>query len=683
MRPSDGGTHVLIDPSTLKASAGRLKGAGAELQAVQSALGDLVVPDLPPGVAGVVQNALHTAGLSLAGDPQLLESAVTELTRRAFLAEYADRMMGGYQLTGTARKEFVAWMKDGTLLQYADATEGQAAGRELAKLYKGFRDAPRQLIDLARCLKGAEQWGDTDVEQAFGAGFVNEFGARNMELVPRVIQAMEWSRALSGDMGSLDPHLLRDVAARWDGEDLHENPLADLLAPFSIALANATASGQLTRTTEDAIANDPDTWATAALLSSGQFSKQFLLKVFKTGVVDKIAQDSVYDSGLGEAPHDAPYSLGRLWSEDKGGLPYDSKQIVLDALARNPEAAAAALTQQLDGVEASDRFGQRQEVSDPLDLLYKYGHFDDDGAAFGHAYAAATDHLNADPHDAAAHHQGLELTQHSLNLIVSSDHDGMSSFKDGLATDLAHHHIGELFDSALTNHQGGPIRLVDGTALGIPQDTLTTVFQRLGDHPSSLSTVLHSAAIYQGALIHDGTAAGPDAPPVWAYKAGAFDATVLNAADLQRLDDFNADDERHKLVAGFFKAAVNDVIAVENPIASAVLHTGVDATIDHAFPGPDSTKLITDNANAKAFVTNSLHASIAAGYYENGHLHGTQPPASIISGNSLISYGDARGDALWHYEQWLNGDPHVEQVSREALQEAARGFHDHDIDLLR
>ena len=684
MRPNDGGGgggRIVIDPATLKASASRLKGAVAELRQASTAIGHISLPDMPPDVVGTVRSALSDAAHALSGDPALLDSAVVELTRRAFLAEYADRMMAGYALTGQARKDFLAWMKDGTLLQYADRNQGEAAGRELAKLYTNFRDEPQQLIDLSKCLQGAERWGAPDVEQAFGAGFVNEFGAKNMELVPRVIQALEYSQQLVGDM-SIDPHLLRDVAARWQGNELHDNPL-DLLAPFSIALANATMSGRLTRTTEDAIVNDPDTWATAALMSKGTFSTHFLVNAFKSGVVDKIAQDSLYYGGgaYGMAPQDAPYSLGMLWSQGKEGLPYDSKQIVLDALARNPEAARQALTTNLSDVQVWD-MGSREDVSNPLDLVYKYGHFDDDGSAFGHAYLAATDDLNADRNDLASMSSGAGLTQHALTLMLDNDHDGMAGFKDGLASDLAHHHIADLFDSAVANHVGDSVDVIDGSLVRIPQTQLNEIFQKFGDHPSSLATVLHSGSIYQGALISEGTSHGPHAPADWAYKAGAFDATVLNAADLHRLDDFNEDDERHKLIAGFFKDVINDTVTIENPIAATVLHNGVDQAIDSVFPGPDIHNLIDDNTEARAIMSNSIHASIAGGYYQHGYLHGA--PSSIVdSQNQLISYGDATGDARWHYEEWLNSDPHVEQVSQKALSEVTRAFSEHDIDLVR
>jgi hypothetical protein len=681
-----GGGRILVDPTSLKASASRVKGAGHELSVLQTQLGSVTMIDLPPSVSGVVQDALSSAKHAVTGDPLVLESAATELTRRAFWAEYADQVMAGYPLSGEARKEFVAWMKDGTLLQYADRWEAEGAGRELANLYMGFRDDPQQLIDLAACLKGAERWGSKDIEQMFGAGFVNQFGAKNMETVPRMIQAMEWSRQISGDM-SMDQRLLRDVAMKWEqhGGGLYEDPINDLLAPFSLGLANATASGQLTRQVENDIANSDDAWSTAQLVSQGTFSKEFLLKVFKTGVLDKIVSDSRYDSvgGLAEAPQDSPYTIGNFWSNGHNGLPYDTKQIVLDALARNPDAAAAAFTQHLD-VQPWDRFGQQEPVSNTLDLLYKYGHFGDDGKSFGHAYAVAADQLNLDHGDLVSRSEGANLTKDAINLMLHDNHvGGMDGFKDGVATDLAHNHIKDLFDSAVANEVQGDVHVYDGDQLRIPREEFTSTLRALADRPSAFDTLLHSASIYQGALIHDGTAL-PPGQSEWAYKAAAFDAHVLNATDLNHLSDFNEADERHKLVAGFFKAVVNDSLTIENPVAGAIVHTGVDEGIDTMFPGPDPEHLIMQNADAKAVMTNSLHAAITAGYYEHGQLGYTgHPPHSIAPNGQLVSYGDATGDARWDYDEWINGNSEVERVAGHSFSEVSRAFQERAVDLVR
>ena len=684
------GGQIVVDPDSLRKAAGRIRTTVGELTAVRSALGSVWYPAMPAGVDAVVRDAVAGAQASVLGQVAPLEGMVTELTRRAFWAQYAGQLMAGFDLSGQAKQEFVNWLKDGTLLEFADAGEAAAAGRELAVIYAGFRKDPQQLVDLAQCLRGAEAYSSPDALRSFSAGFVARFGATNMELVPRVIQAMEWSQQIAFGFDVTDRHVLYDVARQWQGKELQQDPVRDLLAPFSIALANATMSGQLARTTEDEIASSDDTWATAALLSQGGvFGTHFLLQCFRTGVVQKIAERSRYDGlaiGGEEPPHDAPYTLGRMWSQGGESLPYDTKQIVLEALARNPEAAAQALQQPLN-VQVWDRLGQEQTITDPVALIYQYGHFDDDGAAFGHAYVAATDHLNRDPGDLAAVHSGSELTRDALLQMLDHDHDGMSAFKDGLATDLAHHHLADLFDSAVALDPGDPNEVVvhHDVDLRLSAAALTETLKHLGDQPSALGTVLHAGAVYQGALIHDGAAHGPGTSTEWAYRAAAFDAHVLNAADLRRLDSFDAADGRHELIAGFFKSVVNDTIAIENPLASAVVHTGVDSAIDHAFPGPSPGVLMSDNTEAKALLTNSLHAAIVGGYYEAGYLgdDDARPPSTIVPHGKLISYGDARGDARWDYEGWMNGNSHVEQVSRQAMSEVSRAFQERGIDLVR
>jgi hypothetical protein len=691
-----GGSVILIDPDSLRTAAGRLKGIAGDLQMIESVLSDVGYPNMPPGTYAVVQPAVASSVYSISSEIVPLMDTPTELTRRAFWAEYADRMMSGYVLTGTAKKEFEQWLADGTLLKYASPDEARAAGVELAKVSGDFQKDPRLLITLAADLKGAETATDEDVRRAFSAGFVNQFGAKNMELVPRVIQAMESPNGLTGIAGGADPRSLAYTARMWQEQgvtltDLKLDPLKDLLAPFSIALANATYSGQVTRTVEDDIANDDDAWATAALLSQGdKFGTHFLLGFFKSGVVDRIVQDSPYHEigSLEQPPGAEPYNLG--WTTGHP-LSSDPKSIIMEALARNKHAALEALTRPID-VQPADPYGQRETVTDPMQLLYQYGHFDDHGEGFGHAYAAATDLLDADPTNLADLHQGSLMTQKALNYMLNPpDLPGLpdqSAFKDGLAHDLAQHHIKDLFDSAVANDPGDGKTFyigseVDGSPLQLTQTALTDTLKDMASRSSAFSQILHAGSIYQAALIDHGTAQPPGSPTDWAYKAGAFDASVLNAGDLHRLDDFNASDERHQLITGFFKDVVNDTIEIDNPVAGAIVHNGVDAAIDSAFPGPDANDLITDNSQAKALMTNSLHAAITSGYYNHGQITGTMPPAGAMNGNQLASYGNLDGSTRFQFEQWMNGDSHVEQATREAMQEASRAYQERSIDLIR
>ena len=85
--------------------------------------------------------------------------------------------------------------------------------------------------------------------------------------VPRVIQAMEWSGTMmmagSGSDSLFDYELAQELG--MDGYELDRDPV-ELLGGFSLALATATSSGQLSRTVERDLAFDEDRWAVAQLL---------------------------------------------------------------------------------------------------------------------------------------------------------------------------------------------------------------------------------------------------------------------------------------------------------------------------------------------------------------------------------------------------------------------------------
>ena len=194
-------------------------------------------------------------------------------------------------------------MKDGSLLRYADVDQAEAAGAYIGAMYRDRFEDPEELFDLAQILHASQENAHGDELEAFSAAFVDGFGAENLVEVPRVIQAIEWSHVISGRMTmTVDPHVLHEVAYEWAGQDLEHDPVGDLLAPFALALANATYSGRLSRTVEDEIAHDEDTWATAQLLHTGVFGTRFLLECFRTGVVDRIVEHSRYESAGVLAP---------------------------------------------------------------------------------------------------------------------------------------------------------------------------------------------------------------------------------------------------------------------------------------------------------------------------------------------------------------------------------------------
>src|SRR5438034_8728490 len=111
---------------------------------------------------------------------------------------------------------------------------------------------------------------------------------------------------------------------------------------MALAVATSAAdmgrSGRLQRE-EDQIAGSDDTWAVAQLLSQGQvFGHRFLVQVFQKQLIPAVQRDSNDYTSMGAPQVTLP--LG-------DGIPQDAKRIILDALARNPQASAEALSTQL------------------------------------------------------------------------------------------------------------------------------------------------------------------------------------------------------------------------------------------------------------------------------------------------------------------------------------------------
>jgi hypothetical protein len=673
--------RIVIDPTELRRGATRIRDASRELSVAARSLGSLSMPEMPPGVAGEVEAGIASVTSHLQGMAPTLSEDAVELERRALWAEIADRLQAGYPLEGSQLREFLAWMKDGSLLRYATEEQAGLAGGYVGAMYRDRFRHPQDLFDLAQILHASQQNAFGDELAAFSAAFVERFGAENLVEVPRVIQAIEWAHVITNQLTTVDQRVLNDVAREWGDNELDKDPVRDLLAPFSLALANATYSGRLSRTVEDEIAHDDDTWATAQLLHTGLFGTRFLLECFRTGVVDKVVEHSRYRSlgGLAEEPQDAPYTLGRFWDEgDHEGLDWDTKQLVLDALARNPDAARAALTTPLEGAEPWDLYGQQQEVTNPIRLLYDYGAFDDDGAAFGRAYEAAADDLFADPRDADALDRGNLLTLDVLDRVLHGDRDDLGGVTDALAHDLGDHHLDALhLDAAAARPDdvdGGRAGYVDPTIdhrIHLSRQELVDALAAVTDREDAGRTFLADAARYQADTILAGTQEPPrmDGDYSWAFRAGAFDHLLMEAGDVNRVDDFQEADARAKMVVGF----VNDVVSlVKTP---PLVGIGVDHAIDAlgSSLGPSEDELLRDNNRAHAVIENGLTAAVVQGYADNGHIDlGGAEQRGLVENGRLIRYNELEGIPRGRFDEWMNNDPDVNRIIHEAMQDATR-----------
>jgi hypothetical protein len=675
MRVNDGGYggKIAVDPTTLTQAAGRLKPASQELQVVMQALGSIAVPSMPGDVAAVVQEALSEASLSLGTEPSQLDHEVTELTRRAWWAEYADALWGGYTLSGAALAEFKAWMKDGTLLQYADEDEAELAGKELGIVYSGFRKDPQQLIDLAATLKACENDGTgAALQRGFGAGFVNQFGAKNMEAVPRVIQAMEWDRAIAFS-NSMPPnaYLARDVAVEWleSGRSLHQDPIDDLLMPFSILLANATYSTRLNTRVTDDIANSDDTWATATLISHGTFSTPFLRECFQTGVVDKIVQESMDARMIGYiGPPE--YALGQMWSGGKEELPYDTKQIVLDAVARNPDAAYRVLSQQID-VKVFDKYGQQEVVTRPIDLIYQYGRFHDGGASLGNVFSVGEHQAYYDGGRQDAGTMTLDLIDNIVNHDTASS---MSNVPASLAGTLSDHYMHDLHESARNVGQG---QSFDPDGDGIPgsasargidlsKPQLTSLLSSLLGNDGAREPLLHGVTAYQANAIRDGIAGDPAAAG-WQQQIGAFDGTLNTANEAVNVHDVQAAQEREQQIA----SALDDVVSlVPLPHGLDIVAGHVPELVASGF-GPHGPSATDRSASFHDQLLAQMKTSIAAGYVsadpgiaqhipqQVAALQKTDPPytpTNFLQSGHIIPWGQMSWDQQQTFTAWFDAN---------------------------
>jgi hypothetical protein len=691
---ADGGGTILIDPVSLRRAGSRLKSVASELQTASHSIAGDGLPTMPANVAALVQQVLAELVDTVGTVPPGLEATVVELTRRAFWAEYADRIMGGYPLSGPAKQEFENYLRDGTLLKYLDPVEAAAAGKELALVAGDFRKDQTQLFLVAAALQGAERSGSPNLKD-FCAGFVMQFGPKNMLQVPRVIQAMEWSRAITFTNDPMqDPHLLKDVARTWTDTKLQTDPLKDLLAPFGIALANATMSGRLTQQQEDDIADSDDQWSVAALVSQGnKFDTHFLTECFNKGVAQKIADDSRYYSMRnisGEPPAVDPYSLGRMYSEGNGGLPVDTKQIILDALARNPEAAAAALKPgSLDNLQVFDRFGNETPVSDPVTLIYQYGHFDDHGAAFGHAFVAGEQSAHtADPTTAG------NMTLRLIDQVVNHGRDDMTPVQVSLAHTIADHYVGDLHVAA---NSGSSVSNLDPDQDGIPGEAnaygiqlsrpqVTHLLSSLLGDGGSRHELMNGVVAYQTDTIRAGFAG--HGPQNWAHQLGSFDG-VLNSAsagnNVQSVEDAQA---RQAAIANALDSVTSlvplphglDVVAGQVP----------DLIASHYGPhGPSATDR---NAVFHDQLADQLNASITSGYVAAhpevaaavphdvtamGHMPGFTPTSFVDGAGHVIPWNAMTDDQQRTFENWYLTHEHYGGTERDQAM-AALGQHSED-----
>jgi hypothetical protein len=667
VRPGGGGGIILIDPASLRRCASTLDNLGTDYGIYASSLRGLGMPVMPAPVAARVPDGIAEVAAMLSQQASLHDDA-KELRARALWADFADAVAGGYSLSGSELRQFVAGLENGTLMRYAEPWQAEIAGVWVGETYKKtFASDPAKLVELSRILGGSALNPD------FSVAFVEHFGGDNLVRVPRVLQAMRWSNALTAP-GMMDPFADTKLAVELQeqGYRFNGDPVS-LLANFSMALAVATSAADMgtggrLRQQEDEIAGSDDTWSVAQLLSQGQvFGHRFLVQVFQKQLIPAVQRDSNAYMSMGMPQATLP--LG-------DGIPQDAKRIILDALARNPQASAEALSTELpEKVFFQTPWGP-VESSDPIELLY-HGYWQDHGEAFARTYTAATDWLQPPRDLAGTNAEGNRLTWRLAQQVISSDGPHPDALTDALADDIGQHHLPALFESAsASNEQSGSV--LDDGRLYISADDMRSIFQHVSDRPEADAQLLSRLAHFQAGYVYEHAANDPQHAYDWGYRVGAVNQVLLNAHDVQAAVDFKDASEKQKLVVGTLKETIG-LLTEENPAAHVVAAYG--GQLLEGIGAPDAQAVSTEMFDAKLQTDATVRAVLASGFYAAGHLHAPSaaPPSYLVTDSRLIDYTTLKPDASGHdprlgFDDWTLRATGSDDAYRWAVTGASNGL---------
>jgi hypothetical protein len=656
------GVRVVVDPVDLMRVATTLGDAAADGSAVAGKVDHASLPEMPASVAGVVRSGVDNVATLLDAQSPALQEGMKELRVRALWAEISARMELNQPLTDAQLQQFLLYMRDGAMVDYATPYQRARAGEYIGERYRDTYKQPEQLIELADILRGSGSDAD------FAGAFIEAFGAENMANVPRVIQAMEWGPILAGSTTDAfyDHELANDLML--DGYGLDRNPL-ELLSGFSMALASATYAGKLTRETERELAYDEDSWAVSQLLHGNHvFGAEFLRDIFHSGVVAEIGRRSVISAGGGADMT----SYAPIGGRSGDGIPTDQVQLIMAALERNDAAVALALT---DPVPEQFQIGLYLEGrDDPLEILYDQNRFwDDDGERLARMYESGQDFLrdsgNADLGGRDNIGRANELSLSLIDRTLNSDYEDLDRMTHVLARDLSAHHMDSLHISAgaadLEDADGGAPGWVDpedGYRLNLNVEQMTDLFREISDVPEANEALLAGAAQYQERLIGGGAQAGQGFG--WAREVGGFDAAVMAANDLENQEDFDASNERHRLVFSFLHNATS---LIEHPGVGIPVGIGLDQ-LEHMTEG-DIRDLIEKDGRAESAIMNQMHAAIVHGFEQNGEL--TNIPARLADDDgNLRPYSSLDDYDRAYFNRWASTNGDLDLVVREAFQNA-------------
>jgi hypothetical protein len=676
----DGGGRILISPADLRRGSSRLRTLSGELKAAAGRLQNAPAPETAPPADGV-PDAVHAAGARIDTLAQPLADSAVELDRRALWAEIADELMAGYPLSRAQMSEFMAGLRDGTLVRYAEPWQAELAGAWLGRAFRGDYQNPAKVIQLADLLRANVAYDD--VHGSFTAGFIQEFGAQRLVDMPRVIQAMEWTQALTAPNfyadHDVDAQLGLELGSK--GYELDRDPVA-LLGSFGMALAVATSSGRLSRETERAVAYDEDTWAVSQLLYQGTFGGTFLRDCFEHIAVPAIQREAAMLIGGPD-----PTAYLPIGGRDGHGamIPVDQKLLVLHAIDRNPEAAMVTLATPLEHPVYIATPWSAGETRNPVAVLYA-ARWDDGGKLFAHMYTGATDYAQSQAGTLGTSVEGNRITLQLADRIINGYRDDLHPVTAAFVDDLVRHdHVHSLIDAA---GSAGDETDGDDTAgfldvsshrIYLNADEMQKLFVNLTHDSTADARLTSEIGKQQAAYIAEQVSTNPDASGYWAHKVGSFDQLILNAHDIGREVDFQHQTELQKIGLTAVTTAAH-VLTEGHPLGFLVGPLGELVGLGLE---PDHGQVTDANFQDKLQTDGAVKALIATGFYEYGGddgAHGLPAPdvpQLLGPDGHLRTYGGLPGPLRAEFDDWVERSAATDHRLDEALTTADRGMREH------
>jgi hypothetical protein len=666
-----GGGRILIDPLSLRRGARELRDGSGDLNLLAARLRGASLPEMPLGVAAAVSGGIASVASSLDSFVDPLADSAVELERRALWAEIADELIAGTPLTGAALAQFMAGLRDGTLVRYAEAWQAELAGRYVAGMYKSTFEEPDELIELARLLQANGSQGAAS--GAFMAGFVEEFGPERMVDIPRVIQAMEWTPGMNVGGSYSDSFVDWELGQKlyMDGYRLPDDvDPVELLGIFSMTLALATTSGRVARDVEHDIAWDEDSWAVAQLLHEGQFGANFLKEAFQSVVVDDIVRAAAR-SGSDMTSYMA---IGGTDGEGPE-ISTDRRSLVLNAMLRNPEGAALALSTELpQEVYVSGRWAV--ETRDPIAVLHA-ADWEEDGRLFADIFREATTWAQSEAAEPGTSRQANAITLQLIERVSNDLRGDLDAVTDALAADIADYHVRSLFEMDLA-YSGESGDTVGKGLLDLTSDRIVLDARQVEELVSAMSEREEADRIFVKGLA-DGQASylaemvrdHPEDGEVWGAQVGALNQYVLNAHDLERTIEFGEASTNQKIGISLLGATLT---GLTEGTPFGVL-TGPATTLIDVATAPSELDLDNANFADKLDSRETVRALIATAFHEYGDVPGPtgEQGRYLLENGHLIAYSDDVPPAVRNeFNQWVTAalarDERLEDAIAHALQ---------------